>query len=67
MFNTDRLCPGCMSDNGGEKICPVCGCESASQNPQDYLPVGFLLNNRYSVGLIKSHNGTETVYIGWEN
>lgn len=67
MFNTDRLCPGCMSDNGGEKVCPVCGCESASQNPQDYLPVGFLLNNRYSVGLVKSHNGTETVYIGWDN
>ncbi|MBQ2286601.1 MAG: PASTA domain-containing protein [Clostridia bacterium] len=67
MFNTDRLCPGCMNDNGGEKICPVCGCDSSSQNPQDYLPVGFLLNNRYSVGLVKSHNGTETVYIGWDN
>ena len=52
MFNTDRLCPGCMNDNGGEKICPVCGCDSSAQNPPDYLPVGFLLNKRYSVGLL---------------
>ena len=33
MINTERLCPGCMNDNGGEKICPICGYDSASRNP----------------------------------
>lgn len=65
MLNTDRLCPGCMNDNGGEKICPVCGYDSSSVNPQDCLPTGALLCDRYLIGQAKSRNGAETVYIGW--
>ncbi|HBJ10802.1 MAG TPA: serine/threonine protein kinase, partial [Ruminococcaceae bacterium] len=66
MLNTDRLCPGCMNDNGGEKICPVCGYDSSSENPQDCLPTGALLFDRYLIGQAKSRNGAETVYIGWD-
>ena len=56
MINTERLCPGCMNDNGGEKICPICGYDSASRNPDICLPVGFTLDNRYMVGQAKKRN-----------
>ena len=55
MINTERLCPGCMNDNGGEKICPICGYDSASRNPDICLPVGFTLDNRY----IRQRSATE--------
>lgn len=66
MINTERLCFGCMSDNGGEKICPVCGYDSASQNPEFALPVKFLVNNRYIAGKMLSVNGEAITYIGWD-
>lgn len=67
MINTERLCPGCMNDNGGEKICPICGYDSASRNPDVCLPVGFTLDNRYMVGQAKKRNGEGITYIGWDN
>ena len=66
MINTERLCPGCMNDNGGEKICPICGYDSASRNPDVCLPVGFTLDNRYMVGKAKKRNGEGITYIGWD-
>ena len=66
MINTERLCPGCMNDNGGEKICPICGYDSASRNPDICLPVGFTLDNRYMVGQAKKRNGEGITYIGWD-
>ena len=51
MVNTERLCMGCMNDNGGEKICPICGHNSSQDNGQGLLSVGSWLNaNRYLVG-----------------
>ena len=32
MVNIDRLCPGCMNDNGGEKICSICGYDQSASN-----------------------------------
>lgn len=64
MINTERLCPGCMNDNGGEKICPICGCDSDSRNPDICLPVGFTLDNRYTVGQAKKRDGEGITYIG---
>lgn len=66
MLNTDRLCPGCMADNGGERVCPVCGCDSESANPENCLTVGTRLADRYTVGLAKSANGEGITYIGWD-
>lgn len=66
MINTERLCPSCMNDNGGEKICPICGYDSASRNPDVCLPVGFTLDNRYMVGQAKKRNGEGITYIGWD-
>lgn len=66
MINTERLCFGCMNDNGGEKICPICGYDSASSNPEATLPVRFVINNRYLVGKVTSISGEAITYIGWD-
>ena len=67
MVNTERLCPGCMNDNGGEKICPICGYNSAEHNGEDCLPTGMLVGNRYITGQAKARNGEGISYIGWDN
>ncbi len=68
MVNTDRLCKGCMNDNGGERNCPICGHDSASDNAAQYLSIGtWLNNNRYLIGKVIEENGDTTVYIGWDN
>lgn len=67
MLNTDRLCLGCMTDNGGEKVCPICGYDSASKNPEGCLPPKTMLKDRYLVGKFLKDNGEGITYIGWDN
>jgi len=67
MINTERLCLGCMNDNGGQKVCPICGFESTDQNPANCLPVKFVINDRYIVGKALKANGEGITYIGWDN
>lgn len=67
MLNTERLCMGCMNDNGGEKVCPICGYENTTANPEECLPVGFVVKDRYLVGKTINQNGAEITYIGWDN
>ena len=66
MVNTEKLCPGCMNDNGGQKICPICGFDAASQNPAGLLPVKFRLTERYMIGQAKKQNGEGVCYLGWD-
>ena len=56
-----------MNASGGEKICPICGYDSTKQNPENCLPIGFVLNDRYTVGQAKHSNGEGIAYIGWDN
>lgn len=67
MFDTERLCLGCMNDNGGERICPVCGFDSSTPNPEDNLPTKFILNNRFLVGKMIACDGEAVTYMGWDN
>ena len=67
MVNTERLCLGCMNDNGGEKICPICNYDSTEKNPDDALPTKFFLKDRYLVGKLIYTNGEGLTYIGWDN
>lgn len=68
MVNTDRLCLGCMNDNGGEKVCPICGHDSSADNGARYLAVGTWLNaNRYLVGKVIESGAEGVTYIGWDN
>lgn len=66
-MNIDRLCPGCMNDNGGEKICSICGYDMSSQNDSFCLPVKFLLSERYVIGKAVSVNTEGITYIAWDN
>ncbi|MBE6782222.1 MAG: PASTA domain-containing protein [Ruminococcaceae bacterium] len=68
MVNTDRLCRGCMNDNGGEKICSICGYDSSEDNASEFLAVGTWLNaNRYLLGRVIEESGDGVTYIGWDN
>ena len=68
MVNTDRLCMGCMNDNGGEKVCPICGYDTAEDNKTEYLSAGTWLNaNRYLVGKVIEESGDGVTYIAWDN
>ncbi len=67
MINTDRLCMGCMNDNGGEAVCSICGWDSSSKNDADKLPLRFVLSDRYTVGRVIKSNPESTVYMGYDN
>lgn len=67
MLNTDRLCPGCMNDNGGESPCSICGWSSQDQNGKNQLPVRYVLATRYIIGRALSSNAVSTTYIAWDN
>lgn len=67
MINTERLCPGCMTDNGGEKICPICGFDSSEGNPMGCLPLKETVGERYIVGKAANTDGEGITYIGWDN
>lgn len=67
MINTENLCMGCMNDNDGEQICPICGYDSSVQNHDLALPVRFNLQNRYIIGKTLSVNGEGISYLGWDN
>lgn len=67
MINTDRLCPGCMNDNGGEEICSICGCDSKFKNDDAYLPIKFLLSERYVIGKVLSASAEGITYIAWDD
>ncbi len=67
MLNTERLCAGCMNDNGGEKVCSICGYDSKTQNPSDLLPTRYWLKERYLIGRVTEQNGEGVTYIGWDN
>ncbi len=68
MVDTRRLCMGCMNDNGGEKICPICGHNNLQDNSQQHLAVGSWLNaNRYLVGKVIESGADGVTYIGWDN
>lgn len=67
MMNTERLCMGCMNDNGGENVCSICGWDSSTANEADKLPLRFVLSDRYTVGRVIKSNPESTVYMGYDN
>lgn len=66
MSITENLCMGCMGDNGGETVCPICGYDAAVNNPTDCLPTKFAIKDRYIVGKVLAKNGENITYIGWD-
>ena len=66
MISTDRLCMGCMNDNGGEQVCPICGVDSKEKNPKNAVSIKTTVNDRYLIGRVLSSNGEGITYIGWD-
>lgn len=66
MINTEKLCMGCMNDNDGEQICPICGYDSSHQNHAQCLPVKSEIKNRYILGKALAVNGEGITYIAWD-
>ncbi len=66
MISTDRLCMGCMNDNGGEEVCPICGFDSKAQNPKNAVSIKTVINDRFMIGKVLSVNGEGITYIGWD-
>ena len=52
MVNTERLCLGCMNDNGGEQVCPICGFDNSADNSKEQAP-GLMLTDTMSARLSK--------------
>ncbi len=67
MQNTDFLCMGCMKNKAAEeKVCPYCGYNEDSIQPEPYLPIRTELNDRYIVGKVQNSNGEGVTYLGWD-
>lgn len=56
-----------MNDNGGEKICSICGYDQSANNDSYCLPVKFLLSQRYVIGSTVSVNTEGITYMAWDN
>jgi len=62
-----KLCMGCMSEKGDNKICPICGWNEdlVSENPV-HLRAGTLLYDKYIVGKVLGNGGFGITYLGWD-
>ena len=67
MLTFEKLCMGCMNDNGGEDTCPICGYVAGTKNPEGTLPIKTRIHGRYFVGKVLEINGEGITYIGWDN
>ncbi len=67
MNNTDRLCLGCMNDNGGAAVCPICGYNKAAAGDDKVLDAGTWIMERYLLGRVIETTGEGITYIGWDN
>ncbi len=67
MNNTDRLCLGCMNDNGGADVCPICGYKKGAAEGSQTIDAGTWIMERYLVGRVFETNGEGNIYIGWDN
>ena len=67
MQYSERRCFGCMNIYTAESdACPVCGYPADGGNPAEYLPVGTVLAERYTVGRVLSFSGTTACYIAYD-
>ena len=61
-----QLCLGCMKENQGETICPLCGFDSSAEQPAPFLPLGVKLQqDNYLVGRKLDNNAEGARYIGY--
>lgn len=67
MATNQRYCMGCMNPlPSGVDKCELCGYPARGNNPPQYLSVGTVLNDRYTVGRVLSASGDAALYIGFD-
>ena len=66
MIDINRLCPGCMNETAGDRICSICGYDSVSKNDVDCLNVRFLLNGRYVIGKVVDRSSEGVTYLAFD-
>src|SRR5580658_789957 len=66
-MNLETLCVGCMQDDSGAPVCPVCGrpFAMAAQNPLQMRP-RTLLHDQYLIGRALGHGGFGVTYLAWD-
>lgn len=61
-----NLCYGCMKENNGEQVCPLCGFDKSIEQPAPFLPLGTeLQDSSYIVGRKLDNNAEGARYIGY--
>ena len=61
-----QLCLGCMKENNGENICPLCGFDKSTVQPAPFLPLGVKLQeDNYLVGRKIENNAEGAKYLGF--
>ena len=63
----EKRCPACMQPVAEETSCPACGFKLNTENALGMLPVGTVLKNRYTVGILLYHQTACSVYMGYDN
>ncbi len=66
MLDLDRLCMGCMGDNDGQEICPICGFDTEAPTPPHALELKTVLQGRYIVGKMLIYGGDGITYLGFD-
>ena len=59
-------CPGCMKEKQQRPVCEHCGYNENVPNYSHQLPVGTILQGRYTVGKALGQGGFGITYIGWD-
>lgn len=63
-----QLCYGCMKENNGEQICPLCGFDKSTKQTAPFLPLGTRLQNEnYLIGKRLGNNAEGAKYIAYSN
>ena len=61
-----KYCYGCFEPFSGEDKCPKCGYDHKSPYSPSYIIPGTVLNDRYIVGKLLSHNGEGATYLAFD-
>lgn len=61
-----NICMNCMSDTGGEVICPICGYDNTSKNDPALLAVRSVLAGRFIIGKAYDINGEGVSYSAFD-
>ncbi len=66
MRELDNLCVCCYNELKQGNICQECGFDNDKQNDTMYLQTKTILQDKYAVGAVKSHESDSVTYYGYD-